>query len=174
RIAAIVAGLICRVVMLRPLRGLERKLRPSDDDTCPAQRKGQHSCRDAAIAPLSAELRGMHGSACAGPIDGDRWRPVTSGKMLSPFERSLRPTAPPDPPEPPPSLLAFLWHFARQAKWLFAALFVVELLVALSDSAVPWFIGRVVTLVSKTPPERLFAHRGRWIRCIALVGPVGC
>jgi hypothetical protein len=35
-----------------------------------------------------------------------------------------------------------LWHFARQAKWLFAALFVIECLVALSDSAVPWFMGR--------------------------------
>ena len=72
--------------------------------------------------------------------------------MLSRFERILRPTAAPEHPEPPPSLLAFLWHFARQAKWLFAALFVVELLVALGDSTVPWFIGRVVTLVTKTPP----------------------
>src|SRR5262249_61652732 len=75
--------------------------------------------------------------------------------MLSRFERFLTPTAPPEHPEPPPSLLAFLWHFARQAKWLFAALFVVELLVALGDSAVPWFIGRVVTIITKTPPERL-------------------
>jgi ATP-binding cassette subfamily B multidrug efflux pump len=64
--------------------------------------------------------------------------------MLSRFERFLTPTAAPEHPEPPPSLLAFLWHFARQAKWLFAALFVVELLVALGDSAVPWFIGRVL------------------------------
>ncbi|MBO0716257.1 MAG: multidrug ABC transporter ATP-binding protein, partial [Rhizobiales bacterium] len=71
--------------------------------------------------------------------------------MLSRFERFLTPTAPPEHPEPPPSLLAFLWHFARQAKWLFVALFVVELLVALGDSAVPWFIGRVVTIVTKTP-----------------------
>ena len=89
--------------------------------------------------------------------------------MLSRFERFLTPTAAPEHPEPPPSLLAFLWHFARQAKWLFAALFVVELLVALSDSAVPWFIGRVVTLVSKTPPERLFADGWGWFVGMALV-----
>src|SRR5438105_6580905 len=82
--------------------------------------------------------------------------------MLSRFERFLTPPAAPEHPEPPPSLLAFLWRFARQAKWLFAALFVVELLVALSDSAVPWFIGRVVTLVTKTPPERLLADGWPW------------
>src|SRR5579864_1262692 len=89
--------------------------------------------------------------------------------MLSRFERFLTPTARPDHPEPPPSLLAFLWHFARQAKWLFVALFVVELLVALSDSAVPWFIGRVVTLVTKTPPERLVADGWPWLLGMALV-----
>src|SRR5690348_14644072 len=89
--------------------------------------------------------------------------------MLSRFERFLTPTAPPEHPEPPPSLLAFLWHFARQAKWLFVALFFVELLVALGDSAVPWFIGRVVTLVTKTPPERLVAEGWPWLLGMALV-----
>src|ERR1700745_625620 len=92
--------------------------------------------------------------------------------MLSRFERFLTPTAAPEHPEPPPSLLAFLWHFARQAKALFAALFVVELLVALSDSAVPWFIGRVVTLVTKTPPERLVTDGWAWLLGLGLVGLV--
>src|SRR6202453_4069650 len=77
--------------------------------------------------------------------------------MFALFERFLSPTAAPDHPEPPPGLIAFLWHFARQAKWLFASLFVVELCVALSDSAVPWFMGRVVTMVTKTPPDRFLA-----------------
>src|SRR6201987_3623698 len=89
--------------------------------------------------------------------------------MLSRFERFLTPTAPPQRPEPPPSLLAFLWHFARQAKWLFAALFVIECLVALSDSAVPWFMGRVVTMVTNMPADRFFAEGWPWLAGMTVV-----
>jgi ATP-binding cassette subfamily B multidrug efflux pump len=89
--------------------------------------------------------------------------------MFAHFERFLTPTAAPEHPEPPPGLIAFLWHFARQAKWLFAALFVVELLVALSDSAVPWFMGRVVTMVTKTPPDRFLSVGWPWLLGMAIV-----
>ncbi len=89
--------------------------------------------------------------------------------MFALFEQFLSPTAAPDNPEPPPGLIAFLWHFARQAKWLFAALFVVELFVALSDSAVPWFMGRVVTMVTKTPPDRFLAVGWPWLAGMAVV-----
>ena len=77
--------------------------------------------------------------------------------MFSFFERLLTPTAAPEHPEPPAGLLAFFWHFARQAKWLFVALFAVELLVALTDSAIPWFIGQIVTLVTSTPRDQFLA-----------------
>jgi ATP-binding cassette subfamily B multidrug efflux pump len=87
--------------------------------------------------------------------------------MFALFERLLTPTAAPENPEPPAKLIPFLWHFARQAKWLFAALFVVELMSALSDSAVPWFMGRIVTIVTKTPPARLFAEDWPWLAGIA-------
>src|ERR1700751_1488338 len=89
--------------------------------------------------------------------------------MLSRFERFLTPTAAPEQPEPPPSLLAFLWHFARQAKWLFAALFVVEMLVALSDSSVPWFMGRGVPMVAKVAPGRFLAAGWPWLVAMAAV-----
>jgi ATP-binding cassette, subfamily B, multidrug efflux pump len=89
--------------------------------------------------------------------------------MFALFERLLTPTAAPQHPEPPSSLIAFLWHFARQAKWLFAALFVVELFVALSDSAVPWFMGRVVTMVTKTPPDQFLATSWPWLVGMAVV-----
>jgi ATP-binding cassette, subfamily B, multidrug efflux pump len=89
--------------------------------------------------------------------------------MFAFFERFLTPTSAPQNPEPPPGLIAFLWHFARQAKWLFAALFVAELCVALSDSAVPWFMGRVVTMVTKTPPDQFLATSWPWLAGMAVV-----
>ena len=89
--------------------------------------------------------------------------------MFAFFERFLTPTAAPENPEPPGGLIAFLWHFARQARWLFAALFVIELFVALSDSAVPWFMGRIVTMVTKTPPEQFFATGWPWLAGMAVV-----
>ena len=75
--------------------------------------------------------------------------------MFRRFETTLDPTREPERPEPPSGLLAFYWHFARQAKGLLFALFVIELFVALFDTAVPWFMGRIVTLVSKVAPEPL-------------------
>ena len=38
-------------------------------------------------------------------------------------------------------------------------LFVIELFVAFADSAAPWLTGRVVTMVTKTPPDQLLALR---------------
>ena len=76
-------------------------------------------------------------------------------QMFRFLERSLKTTAAPDQPGPPPGLVAFYWHFARQAKWLFIGLFAVGLAVALLDVTIPVFIGQVVTLVTHTKPEDL-------------------
>jgi ATP-binding cassette subfamily B multidrug efflux pump len=89
--------------------------------------------------------------------------------MFSAFERFLTPTAVPEHPEPPAGLVAFLWHFARQAKPLFVALFVVEFFVALTDAAIPWFMGRIVSMVSAIPPERFLAESWPWLAGMALV-----
>src|ERR1700731_604440 len=89
--------------------------------------------------------------------------------MFALFEGLLRPTDAPEHPEPPAGLIPFFWHFARQAKWLFAALFVIEMLIALTDSAVPWFMGRVVTLVTTVPPERFLATTWPMLTGMALV-----
>jgi ATP-binding cassette subfamily B multidrug efflux pump len=78
--------------------------------------------------------------------------------MFALFERLLRPTAISDTPEPPPGLIAFYWHFARQAKGLFVALFFAGFIVALLDITIPVFIGRVVTLVTTSKPDQLFAQ----------------
>jgi len=89
--------------------------------------------------------------------------------MFRRFEKLLNPTEPPAHPEPPAGLLAFFWHFARQARWLFVTLFVIELFVALLDAAVPWFIGRVVTFVSEIPPERFLQDTWHLLAGMAVV-----
>src|SRR5260370_36471156 len=89
--------------------------------------------------------------------------------MFAMFERLLRRPDAPEHPEPPAGLIAFFWHFARQAKWLFVALFVVALFVALPDGAVPWFMGRIVTLVTTVPPDRFLAVTWPMLAGMALV-----
>src|SRR5437899_161503 len=84
--------------------------------------------------------------------------PFRVGAMFSLFERLLRPTESPEQAEPPPGFIAFFWHFARQAKGLFIALFAAGFVVALLDSMTPVIIGRVVTLVTSMPREDLFAR----------------
>ncbi len=89
--------------------------------------------------------------------------------MFTRFEQFLTPTATPANPEPPAGLVAFLWHFARQAKPLFIGLFVIEFFVALTDAAIPWFMGRIVTMVSAIPPERFLAETWPWLVGMTLV-----
>ncbi len=74
--------------------------------------------------------------------------------MFAFFESRLRPTAPP-PGSPPAGLLPFFWHFAGQARWLFGAMFVTGLCVALVDTLIPIFIGRLVRLMEQ--PDRAAA-----------------
>jgi ATP-binding cassette subfamily B multidrug efflux pump len=71
------------------------------------------------------------------------------------FEHLLDPTA--DSPEtaPPAGLLAFYWHYARQARGLLVALFVSGFIVAALDTTIPVFIGHLVTLLSTHSVDRL-------------------
>jgi ATP-binding cassette subfamily B multidrug efflux pump len=69
--------------------------------------------------------------------------------MFAFFESRIRPTAAPGS-APPTGLLAFYWHYVRQTKALFGALFVSGVVVALIDTLIPLFIGRLVTLMQAT------------------------
>ncbi|MEA2874296.1 MAG: ATP-binding cassette, subfamily multidrug efflux pump [Hyphomicrobiales bacterium] len=89
--------------------------------------------------------------------------------MFALFERLLKPAVAPESPEPPPGLVAFYWHFAKQAKPLFAALFVVGFFHAVLDTMIPLFIGRVVTLVTTANPATLFAEHGTMLLGMAVV-----
>jgi ATP-binding cassette, subfamily B, multidrug efflux pump len=89
--------------------------------------------------------------------------------MFRLLERTLPPTALPESAEPPPGLLAFYWHFARQAKGLFIGLFAAGFVVALLDVTIPVFIGKVVTLVTTTKPEDLLANAWPMLAGMAVV-----
>jgi ATP-binding cassette, subfamily B, multidrug efflux pump len=89
--------------------------------------------------------------------------------MFGVLERALKPTESPEQPEPPAGLTAFYWHFARQAKGLLAALFVAGFAVALLDSTIPVFVGRIVSLLTASRPERLFADYWHLLAGMALV-----
>jgi ATP-binding cassette, subfamily B, multidrug efflux pump len=89
--------------------------------------------------------------------------------MFKFFERLLNPTDTPTQAEPPASFIAFFWHFARQSKGLFVALFGAGFVVALLDSTIPVFMGRIVTLITASPPETLFAQYWPHLIGMALV-----
>ena len=76
--------------------------------------------------------------------------------MFSYFERRIRPTLVPASP-PPPGLFAFYWHFIRQTRGLYAAMFVTGLGVALIDTAIPVFIGHLVGLMQTSDRQAAFA-----------------
>jgi len=75
--------------------------------------------------------------------------------MFAFFETRIRPTAPPLA-APPPGLLAFYWHFIRQTRGLYLAMFVTGLGVALIDTLIPVFIGKLVTLMQATDRAAAF------------------
>jgi ATP-binding cassette, subfamily B, multidrug efflux pump len=84
------------------------------------------------------------------------------------FENLLEPTA--LPPGPPPAGLgAFYWHHARQARGLVVALFAAGLVVALVDTTIPVFVGRVVTMVSSRTPHSVLHDSWRQLLAMALV-----
>jgi ATP-binding cassette subfamily B multidrug efflux pump len=79
---------------------------------------------------------------------------------LSIFPFEIRATASPGPGEPPPGLLAFYWHFIRQTKGWYAAMFAASLAVALLDTVIPLFIGRLVSLMEAS--DRRAAIAAEW------------
>src|SRR5919108_5465059 len=85
--------------------------------------------------------------------------------MLRFFERRLEPTrsSPEDPPPvlgSPHALPRFYWHFVRQIPGPVLALFATGFFVAITDAAIPVFIGRIVSLVAAQQPETIWQEAG--------------
>jgi ATP-binding cassette, subfamily B, multidrug efflux pump len=76
--------------------------------------------------------------------------------MFAFFESRIHPTGQP-PGAPPPGLIAFYWHFIRQTRGLYLAMFATGLAVAFIDTLIPVFIGRLVSLMQATDRAGAFA-----------------
>ena len=63
------------------------------------------------------------------------------------LQSRIRGTASVGPGTPPPGLIAFYWHFVRQTRGWYGAMFVTSFAVAQIDTVVPLFIGRLVGLM---------------------------
>ncbi|WP_230529804.1 ABC transporter ATP-binding protein [Microvirga roseola] len=83
------------------------------------------------------------------------------------------------PPEesPPDTLWGFYWHFIRQAKGLFFALFAIGFVLAVVEALVPYLIGQLVNALSQTSPEGVLREAGPLLLLMAgmilIVRPVG-
>ena len=80
--------------------------------------------------------------------------------MFSYLQSRIRGTASTGPGAPPPGLIAFYWHFVRQSKRWFALMFLSGLAVALIDTVIPVFIGKLVSMMEAA--DRRAALAAEW------------
>jgi ATP-binding cassette, subfamily B, multidrug efflux pump len=92
--------------------------------------------------------------------------------MFAFFETRIRPTARPGT-APPTGLMAFYWHYVRQTKGLFGAMFVTGLMVALIDTLIPVFIGKLVRLMEATDRAAALAEAMPMLIAMALLILIG-
>jgi len=71
---------------------------------------------------------------------------------------------------PPAGLAAFYWHFVRQTRGWYAAMFAASLAVAALDTVIPLFIGRLVSLMEAT--DRMAALREEWPMLVGMIALV--
>ena len=90
--------------------------------------------------------------------------------MFTYLESQIRGTATPGPGAPPPGLAAFYWHFARQTKGWYLLMFLTSLGVALIDTVIPVFIGKLVSLMEATDRQAALAQQ--WPFLVGMVAVV--
>ena len=91
--------------------------------------------------------------------------------MLRRFEALLQPTAGTPSPPPTSGLARFYWHYIGQARWFAAALFGFGGLIAILDTMIPTFIGRIAGLVSSHAPETMV--RDTWPQLLTMAIVLG-
>ena len=78
--------------------------------------------------------------------------------MFSYLQSRIRGTASVGPGTPPPGLMRFYWHFARQTTRWYGLMFVTSLAVALIDTVIPLFIGKLVSLMEASDRQAALAE----------------
>ena len=89
--------------------------------------------------------------------------------MFKYLHSRIRATSSTGPGVPPPGLLAFYWHFVRQTKAWYALMFATSLAVALIDTAIPVFIGRLVSLMQAADRHAALAQQSAMLIAMALL-----
>lgn len=74
---------------------------------------------------------------------------------------------------PPKGLLAFYWHFVRQTRGLYLAMLITGLGVAMIDTLVPVFIGKLVGLMTAGNPVQALQAQAAMLIGLGLVLLVG-
>src|SRR5688572_14359684 len=77
--------------------------------------------------------------------------------MLRYLQSRIRGTASVGPGVPPPGLMDFYWHFVKQTKRWYLFMFATSLGVALIDTVIPLFIGKLVSLMEATDRQAALA-----------------
>src|SRR3954468_6550151 len=96
--------------------------------------------------------------------------------MFRYLQSRIRGTASVGPGVPPPGLIDFYWHFVKQTKRWYAFMLVTRLAVALIDTVIPLFIGKLVSLMEEANRQAALADNapmlGGMVLLILVVRPV--
>ncbi|HUF80365.1 MAG TPA: ABC transporter ATP-binding protein [Burkholderiales bacterium] len=90
--------------------------------------------------------------------------------MFAYLQSRIRGTAAVNPGAPPPGLFAFYWHFVRQTRGWYALMLLTGLAVALIDTTIPVFIGRLVALMEAGDRQAALAQE--WPLLLVMVALV--
>ncbi len=82
-------------------------------------------------------------------------------------EGSIDPFRHKDDPQPPGNFYAYVWFYARQAKWAFLAMMIFGFLNAAIESVVFTYVGRIVDILTAFEPSR----QGGWDALLPIAGP---
>mgnify|MGYP001184937151 CR=1 FL=1 len=89
--------------------------------------------------------------------------------MFSWFERRLNPYPDAEPTLPPKGLVAFCWHYSKDAAPWLLAMAVLSAVISVGEVALFGFLGSIVDWLSSASPEGFIAREGSRLAMMAVV-----